>query len=61
MAVPSVIHGMEVTAWKENEMTKLEVRQNRIARMALNVPRYAAVEDLRGDMGLGICRERHRI
>ena len=27
------------------------VGQNRVARMALNAPRYAAVEALRGDMG----------
>ncbi len=38
---------MDVIAWNESEMDKLEVRQNRIARIALNAPRYAAVEALR--------------
>ena len=35
------------------------VGQNRVARMALNAPRYAAVEALRADMGLSTFRERH--
>ena len=36
MAVPSVMYGMEVN---ESEIDKLEVGQNRAARMALNTPR----------------------
>ena len=51
VAVSSVMYGMEVIAWSEKEIDKLEVEQNRVARMALNTPRYAAVEALRGDMG----------
>ena len=44
VAVSSVMYGMEVIAWSEKEIDKLEVEQNRVARMALNAPRYAAVE-----------------
>ena len=59
MAVPSVTYGMEVIAWSEKEIDELEVRQNRVARMALNAPRYAAVEALRGDMGWSTFRKRY--
>ena len=51
MAVPIIMYGMDVTAWCEKEIDQLEVGQNKVARMALNVPRYAAVEALRGDLG----------
>ncbi|XP_050694867.1 uncharacterized protein LOC126984800 isoform X3 [Eriocheir sinensis] len=60
VAVPSVMYGMEVITWSELEMDKLEVGQNRIGRLALNAPRYAAVEALRGDMGWSTFRERFR-
>ncbi|MPC10999.1 hypothetical protein E2C01_003649 [Portunus trituberculatus] len=50
---------MDVTVWNENELEKLEVGQNRIARMALNAPRYAVIEGLRGDKGWSTFRERH--
>ena len=59
VAVSSVMYVMEVIAWSETEIDKLEVGQNRVARMALNAPRYAAVEVLRGDMGLSKFRKRH--
>ena len=59
VAVPSVMYGVEVIAWSEKEIDRLEVRQNRVARMALNAPRYAVVEALRGDMGWSTFRERH--
>ena len=49
VAVPSVMYGMEVIAWNESEIDKLEVGQNRIARMALK----------RGDMECSTFRERH--
>ena len=58
VAVPSVMYGMDVIAWNESEIDKLEVGQNRVARMALNAPRYAAIEALRGDMGWSTFRER---
>ena len=51
VAVLSVMYGMEVIAWSEKKINKLEVGQNRVARMALNAPRYSTVEVLRGDMG----------
>ena len=60
VAVPSVMYGMEVLSWNESEVDKLEVGQNRIGRLALNAPRYAAVEALRGDMGWSTFRERLR-
>ena len=53
-----IMYGTYVTAWNENEIDKLEVGQNRVARMALNAPRYAALEALRGDMGWSTFRER---
>ena len=59
VAVLSVMYGMEVIAWSEKEIDKLEVGQNRVARMALNAPRYAAVEALRDCMGWSTFRERH--
>ena len=58
VAVPSIMYGMEVIVWNESEIDKLEVGQNRVARMALNAPRFAAVEALRGDMGWSTFRER---
>ena len=59
VAVPTIMYGMDVIPWTDNELEKLEVGQNRVARMALNAPRYAAIEALRGDMGWSTFRERH--
>ena len=59
VAVPSVMYGMEVITWNESEIDKLEIGQNRVARMALNIPRYAAVEALRGDMRWRTFKEKH--
>ena len=56
---PSVMYGMKVIVWNESEIYKLEAGQNRVARMALNAPRYASVEALRDDMGWSTFRERH--
>ena len=50
---------MEMIAWNESEIDKLEVGQKRVARRALNAPRYASVEALRGDMRWSTFRERH--
>ena len=58
VAVPSIMYGMDVIAWNENEIDRLEVGQNRVARMALKAPRYTAVEALRGDMGWSTFKER---
>ncbi|MPC96497.1 hypothetical protein E2C01_091759 [Portunus trituberculatus] len=58
VAVPSIMYGMHVIAWNESEFDKLEEGQNRIGRMALNAPKYTAVEALRGDMGWSSFRER---
>ena len=57
VAVPSIIYGMDVIAWNESEMDKLEVGQIRVASKALNAPRYTAVEALRGDMRWSVFRE----
>ena len=59
VAVPSIMYGMDVMVWNESEIMKLEGGQNRVARMALNAPKYAAVEALRGDMGWSTFRERY--
>ena len=58
MTVPSIMYGMDVIAWNESEIDRLEVGQNRVARMALNAPRYTALEALRCDMGWSTFRER---
>ena len=60
VAVPNIMYGMDVFAWTEKELDKLEVAQNKVARIALNAPRYVAVEALRGDMGWSTFRERHK-
>ena len=60
VAVPSVMYGMDVIPWNENEINRLEVGQNMVARFALNAPRYVAVEALRGDMGWSSFLERYR-
>ncbi|MPC30638.1 hypothetical protein E2C01_023906 [Portunus trituberculatus] len=49
VAVPSIMYGMDVIVWNENGLENLEVRQNRVARMAMNAPRYAAIKALRGN------------
>ena len=59
VAVPSIVCGLDVMTWNESELEKLEIGQNRIARMALNEPGYAVIEALRGDMGWSTFRERH--
>ena len=47
VAVPSIMYGMNVIAWNESEIDRLEVGHNCVARMALNAPRYTAKEVLR--------------
>ena len=42
-----------------SEINQLGVGQNRVARMALNAPRYASVEALKGDMRWSTFRKRH--
>lgn len=59
VAVPSIMYGMDVIAWNESEIEKLEVGQNSVARMALSASKYAAVEALRGDTGWSTFTERH--
>ena len=53
VAVLSVMYGIDVIAiaWKENEIDKIQVWQNRVVRVALNAPMYTAVEAPRGDIG----------
>ena len=60
VVVPSIMYGMDVIAWNESEIDRLEVGQNssRVPRMALNAPRYTAVEALRSDMGWSTFRKR---
>ena len=50
---------MEVIAWDESKIEKLEVGQNIVTRMTSNAPKYAAVEALRGDMGWSTFRKKH--
>ena len=39
LAVLSSMYGMDLMAWNENELEKLEIGQNKVGRMALNAPR----------------------
>jgi hypothetical protein len=58
VAVPSIMYGLDVIAYSEGELDKLELVQNRVARLALGAPRWTAVEALRGDMGWSTFKER---
>lgn len=58
-SVPSIINGVDVVAWNEGKIKKLEVRQKTVARTTLNASRYAATEALSVDMRLSTFRERH--
>ena len=58
VAVPSVLHGMNVMNWNETDMQKLEAVQNKVGRVALGANAYAAVEAIRGDMGWSTFSER---
>ena len=60
VAVLSVMYGIDVIAiaWKENEIDKIQVWQNRVVSVALNASIYTAVEALRGDMAWSISKER---
>lgn len=55
VAVPVIMYqGMGVMAGLTVTLDKLDIGQNRVARMALN----SAKEDLRGDMGCSSFREK---
>ena len=58
VAVPSIMYGLDVIAYSDGELDKLELVQNRVARLALGAPRWTAVEALRGDMGWSTFKER---
>jgi thymidine phosphorylase len=49
--VPSTMYGLDVRAYSDGELDKLDLVQNRVVRLALGAPRQTAVEALRGDMG----------
>ncbi|KAF2353780.1 Reverse transcriptase domain [Trinorchestia longiramus] len=52
VAVPSIMFGMNVMAWNGGDLEKLKVLQNRVGRLALGAPKWAAAEALIGDLGL---------
>ena len=56
-----IMYGMDMTTWCEKEIDKLDVGQNRVARMALNAPRYAFVEALRSDVGWSTLTLRYKV
>lgn len=39
VVVPTIVYIMDVTRWNESAEEKLEMEQNRVARMELNAPR----------------------
>ena len=58
MAVPGLMYGLECMRWTAKDLDKLEVVQNRVARLALGANRYVAVEALRGEAGWSTFDER---
>ena len=48
VAVPSILYSMDVMVWSKRDIDKLEVCQNKIARVVLGLgaPRYTSVEAL---------------
>ena len=58
IAVPSLMYGMNVVNWTNGDMTKLEIVQNKIARLALGSNQMTAVVALSGDMGWSSFEER---
>jgi len=58
MAVPRAMFGAEVLNHSSGEIKKLEVLQNKVARMALGANNYIAVAALKGEMGWSLFQER---
>ena len=58
MAVPRAMFAAEVLNHTAGEVKKLEVLQNKVARMALGANGYIAVAALKGEMGWSLFQER---
>ena len=58
VAVPGIMYGMDVMRWTESELSKLDVTQNKVGRMALGANRWVGVEAIRGEMGWSLFGER---
>ena len=57
VAVPSILYSVDMMVWSKRDVDKLKECQNKIARVALGAPRYASVEELRGDMEYSLFSE----
>ncbi|KAF2359932.1 hypothetical protein FHG87_009304 [Trinorchestia longiramus] len=49
--------GVNVMAWNGEGIEKLEVLQNRVGCLALDAPKWTAVEAVRGDLGWSLFSE----
>lgn len=58
--MPSAMYGMSGVVLNESELEKLYAGQNRVAKLALNAPKYVATETLGGDTGWSTFRGRQR-
>ena len=58
VAVPSLMYGMEVIDWSVGEISRMEVIQNKVGRLALGANRMVGVEAIRGEMGWSSFEER---
>ena len=58
VAVPSCMFGAELIAFRDADLKEMEKIQNKVGRTALNIPKYAATEGIRGEMGWSTWEER---
>ena len=58
VVLPSVLFGMEVVDWREEDIEKLQRQENVALRRMLGAPRYATVAGMRGEVGIGTMKSR---
>ena len=58
MVLPSVLFGMEVVDFREEDIEKLQKQENAAMRRILRAPKYAAVAGIRGELGMGTMKSR---
>ena len=51
LVLPNLLFGLDITPYRKDELSKLQVYENKAFRNILGVPRYTAVEFLRGEIG----------
>ena len=51
LVLPNILFGADIIPYRKDEISKLQVYENKAYRNILGVPRYTAVEFLRGEVG----------